>query len=313
MSTLAATLPRLFSLGQELDTSSACFGMLQSSMDLIDDAEALRARMDEDGYLYLPGYLNRDDVLEARDEIASRLEAQGHLDPNFPCHELVARRDSHSNFQPELTNDNAPLRKVLYDGPMMKFYARFFGATQENPVRHFDFTWFRTVAPGMSTAPHMDIVYMGRGTHNLLTAWTPIGDVTLEMGGLMVLEKSHRHERLNNNYGQKDVDKFCSNKRGESYTGMGGGGNISSGGWLSKNPVKLRENLGGRWLTGEYSAGDLLTFKMNTIHAGIDNQSNRIRLSSDSRYQLSSEPVDERWVGENPIAHGPNAKRGMIC
>ena len=28
-----------------------------------------------------------------------------------------------------------------------------------------------------------------------------------------------------------------------------------------------------------------------------------IRLSSDTRCQLASEPVDERWIGENPIAH----------
>ena len=94
---------------------------------------------------------------------------------------------------------------------------------------------------------------------------------------------------------------------------MGGGGNISYGGWLSQNPVKLRANLGGRWLTAQYRAGDLLTFTMKTIHAGIDNASDRIRLSSDSRYQLASEAIDERWIGENPIAHGPEGKRGMIC
>ena len=313
MSTLTAAPARLFSLGHELDTSPEAFGELQSSMDLIDDIEALRTRLNDNGYLFLPGYLNREEVLEARDEIAARLEAKDWLDPNYPREELVARVGSAFAFAPELTINNAPLMKVLYDGPMMDFYARIFGATKDNPVRHFDYTWFRAVAPGQSTAPHMDIVYMGRGTHNLLTAWTPIGDVPLEVGGLMILEKSHLHERLNKNYGQKDVDKFCTNRRVEDYTGMGGGGNISSGGWLSKNPAKLREHLGGRWLTAEYSAGDLITFKMNTIHAGIDNQSNRIRLSSDSRYQLASEPVDERWIGENPIAHGPAGKRGMIC
>ncbi len=59
--------------------------------------------------------------------------------------------------------------------------------------------------------------------------------------------------------------------------------------------------------------GDLLTFRMNTVHASLDNRSDRIRLSTDTRYQLASEPVDERWVGENPIAHGPAGRRGMIC
>ena len=47
---------------------------------------------------------------------------------------------------------------------------------------------------------------------------------------------------------------------------------------------------------------------MDTVHAALDNLSevNRCRLSSDSRYQLASEPADERWNGHNPIAHGPD-------
>ena len=309
MNSLPAVMPHLTSLHHPLDTSPEAFGELESSMDVIDDIHALRERMDEQGYLYLPGYLNRDEVLAARHEIVLRLENGGWLDSDYPREDLVARKNAPISFSPDLASNNAPLMKVLYHGPMMEFYARLFGAS----IRHFDYTWFRAVPPGVGTAPHMDIVYMGRGTHNLLTAWTPIGDVSLVMGGLMILEKSHLHERLNNHYGLKDVDQFCSNKKGENYEGMGGGGNIRNGGSLSDKPHKLRENLGGRWLTREYSAGDLLTFKINTIHASLDNQSNRIRLSSDSRYQKASEPTDERWIGENPIAHGPKAKRGMIC
>ena len=84
-------------------------------------------------------------------------------------------------------------------------------------------------------------------------------------------------------------------------------------GRLSSNPVTLREKLGGRWLTADFKAGDLLTFGMATVHASLDNQSDRLRLSSDSRYQLASEPADERWIGANPIAHGPDGKKGKVC
>jgi hypothetical protein len=48
------------------------------------------------------------------------------------------------------------------------------------------------------------------------------------------------------------------NRVGEGYTKIGGGGNIAPGGWLSKNPFKLRQNLGGRWLTTYFRAGDML-------------------------------------------------------
>ncbi|MDQ3815773.1 MAG: phytanoyl-CoA dioxygenase family protein, partial [Armatimonadota bacterium] len=212
-------------------------------------------------------------------------------------------------FKPDLALDNPPLMQVLYAGRMMEFYTRFLGGQ----VRHFDYTWFRAVGPGKGTPPHCDIVYMGRGTTNLYTAWTPLGDIPLDIGGLMILEGSHLHDRLRHGYGRKDVDAYCTNRRGEDYTAMGGGGNITLGGWLSKNPVVLRERLGGRWLTAEFRAGDLLTFTMYIVHASIDNGSNRIRLSSDSRYQLASEPVDERWIGDNPIGHGAAGKRGRIC
>jgi hypothetical protein len=52
---------------------------------------------------------------------------------------------------------------------------------------------------------------------------------------------------------------------------------------------------------------------MDTIHGSIDNTTRRIRLSTDTRYQRSDEPVDERWVGANPIGHGPDSKLGRIC
>jgi len=71
--------------------------------------------------------------------------------------------------------------------------------------------------------------------------------------------------------------------------------------------------VGGRWLTSQYRAGDLLVFSMYTVHASLDNHSDRIRLSSDTRYQLASEPIDERWIGEAPSAHGRASKRGRIC
>ena len=62
-----------------------------------------------------------------------------------------------------------------------------------------------------------------------------------------------------------------------------------------------------------FRAGDLLTFPMHTVHASLDNPTELIRLSSDSRYQPASEPADERWVGEKPIGHSLAGKHGRIC
>jgi hypothetical protein len=307
---ISTAFSRLLASGQELDTSEDKFGFLRDSNDVLHDNETLRERMAEDGYIFLPRYLNRDEVLAARTEMLQRLAREGHLDARFSLDEAVAAPSSEIKFHPDLAKGNEPLMRVLYSGAMIAFYEKLFGES----VRHYDFTWVRAVSPGVGTQPHCDHVYMGRGTDRLFTSWTPLGDVPLEMGGLMILENSHHCERLRENYCRKDVDAFCTNRRDENFQEMGGGGNIRSHGWLSNRPATLRDRLGGRWLTAEhFRAGDLLAFSTFIVHASLDNQTDKIRLSSDSRYQRASEPADERWIGANPIGHGPNAKRGMIC
>ena len=46
--------------------------------------------------------------------------------------------------------------------------------------------------------------------------------------------------------------------------------------------------------------GDALIFGMYTMHGSLSNTTGRFRLSCDTRYQRADEPVDERWIGENP-------------
>ena len=286
-----------------------CFGELECSASLIEKPEALQERMREDGYLFIRGFFRREDVLAARRTVVTRLAACGMLEPGTDPMQAVARREKHRNSPHDLAKDNAELDSLLYRGRIMDFYRRLF----MEEVRHFDFTWFRAVLPGHGTKPHCDVVYMGRGTRDrLYTAWVPIGDVPLEVGGLMILEGSHKQQERLRAYLDLDVDAYCTNGRHAEE--------IESGrlmwernGTLSNNPVSLREKLGGRWLTTAFRAGDLLTFPMQTVHASLDNPSDRVRLSSDSRYQPASEPADERWVGENPVGHSTAGKRGRIC
>jgi len=144
-----------------------------------------------------------------------------------------------------------------------------------------------------------------------MTCWIPYGDVSFELGGLMILEDSHKKSDRLRSYLDRDVDEFCENRpdhvekaKSEKWVFSGS---------LSHNPPVLRDSLGGRWLTTEYRAGDILTFGMNLVHASLDNRTDRIRLSTDSRYQKASEPIDERWIGPNPPGHTVAGKRGRIC
>lgn len=303
------SFPRLVSAGKAIDTSPERFGKLRESIDVIDDVDALRGRMQEDGYLFLPGYLDRDLVFEARQVIVDRLAEEGSLAPGAPPMDAVARNGADFKYREDLADDNEPLHQLLYTGRMIDFYERFLGGA----VRHFDYTWLRAVTPGKGTPPHGDSVFMNRGTPNLYTAWVPHGDISYDLGGLIVLEKSHRLDEIKNTYGQRDVDTYCEN---EPDAELYAAGKKSWDGALSDNPFELQEQLGLRWLTTEFKAGDLLTFTMYTLHASLDNQSDRVRLSSDSRYQLASEPVDERWVGElrrTATERRAAGRRGRIC
>lgn len=296
----------LSSLGYELDCRSEAFGYLRDSSDLLSKPDELRLRMQEDGYLYLRGLLNSQEVWQARQEIATRLAAENSLAADSPVLDCIAKPGLKMSFRPDLALISPALKKLLYSGRMIKFFQVFLGGK----VRPFDYTWLRAVAPGKGTYPHCDIVYMGRGTDKLYTVWTPLGDISWELGGLMIWENSHRLENIKNSYGRKDVDSYCANRKTAHLY-------ASNQKWwdgaLSKNPVSLRKKYGGRWLSAEFQAGDVLIFGMYTIHASLDNHSCSIRLSSDSRYQLASESVDERWVGTDPIGHSVAGKRGRIC
>jgi hypothetical protein len=300
-------VPEMYSCGHRLDDEDNKLGLLTSTNKGSDQVGALRERMSEDGYLFLRGYLDRAEVLAARRHVLEQLSAEGQLDTLAPLMEGVPKQGTKLFFQPELAQkNNPPLQQLLYDpqGRLMQFFSSFLGGQ----VRHFDFTWLRCISPGPGTPSHCDIVYMGRGTRNLYTAWVPLGDVDFMMGGLMILEGSHKHKGLKNTYGKRDVDTYCSNKPDDPDRTANG-----LNGWLSDNPNKIRQSLGGRWLTSEYETGDVVIFCMDIVHGGMDNRSQRLRISSDSRYQLASEPADDRWIGENPPGHSSAGKRGRIC
>jgi hypothetical protein len=299
----------LTSSGHALDLSESSFGELRDSSWIAGDHAALRGRMEEDGYLYIRGFFERDEVLAARRSILEQAEADGLLEPGADLMDGIPRTDARGTaFHPEYAN-TPEVHAVLYGERLLDFYRGHFG----EEVRHYDFTWLRYMGKGDGTKPHCDVVYMGRGEREQLrTAWIPMGDASLSLGGLMILEGSHlQHERIRH-YLERDVDTYCTNGRHAPE--------IESGkkawewdGVLSTDPVSLREKLGGRWLTTEFTAGDLLTFTVHTVHASIDNRLNRLRISTDSRYQPASKPADERWIGRDPVGHGLAGKRGRIC
>lgn len=308
MSTLAPAIPQLYSYGHALDMDDDKVGLLRDSSDAATDFEELRRRFDEDGYLYMKGYLGRDNVLKARASLTDRLAGLGLLHPDHPTIDGIAAPDYKNGFHPELTDGNEVVKNLLYGDRLANFYRQFYA----EDVRHYDFTWLRAIGPGKGTNPHCDLPYMGRGTHRHMTCWVPYGDISFDLGGLVILEGSNRRMDLLENYVYRDVDAFCANKPEQTARAKDGGWTFT--GTLSHNPPSVRNKFGGRWLSTEFEAGDFITFGMFLVHASLDNRtSDRLRISSDCRYQRASEPIDERWVGAKPPGHSTAGKRGRIC
>lgn len=293
------TSSALTSSGHPLDLSASTFGELRSSAGRLSDTDALRANLAEDGYLYLPGFFDRDEIHTARDEFLRRLRDKGALHPDFPDGEGVASTEPVTVSQSMAIRGNEAVRKIVFSRALTGFYERLLGG----PVRAYDHIWVRLIRPGKGTAPHCDLPYMGRGTSQVMTAWIPYRDISLELGGLIMLEKSHLQADRIRKYLNSDADTFCVNRN--AYRHMPSN--------LSSNPVSLREKFGGRWLTTEFRAGDLLTFGMTFIHASLDNQTAAYRLSTDTRYQLASEPIDERWIGAETHEWAAKNRVNQIC
>ena len=158
-------------LGEPMDAGPEALGELRRSGEIARDPEAQRRRLAEDGYLFLPGLLRRGEVLEARREVLRRLASRGVVDDaGHPLMDGVVLPGADLGNAHDLARENAPLDRVLYDGPMIAFYEGLLGG----PVRHFDYTWFRAKMPGPAvTQPHYDIVFMGprdEGPADLLDA-----------------------------------------------------------------------------------------------------------------------------------------------
>lgn len=274
--------------GYPLNTASDACGALRVSTDILDDGEALRARMESEGYLFFPGLLPREDVLTARREILLKYAAIGELDPTAPVMDAIYCKDSavdRVNLRAfsESVRSGLAYEHVVLHPKLLAFYKNFL----EGEPRPFDMRWPRFARPGEGCGFHYDGPYMPNGTDRLFSSWIPLGDIPQIEGGLIILEPTTQQKKLLSGYASMDADKDKLE-------------------WIGLDPEKLRNRFGGRWLGADYQAGDVLCFTMHTLHGALDNNSpiGRCRLSSDTRYQRADEPFDQRWNGEVIEAHG---------
>jgi ectoine hydroxylase-related dioxygenase (phytanoyl-CoA dioxygenase family) len=282
----------LSSNGYKLETTPDRLGWLTPS-DPHAPVTLLRAQFQEQGYLWLRGILDRAEVLEFRGRYFAAFEATGLLAPGSDPQDGIFSGGDYDKEAAHRILVEA-VRWAAYEAfclsrPIIAFYEAFWSA----PVLLHKRKLIRYTRPSESaaTGAHYDQIYLRGGTDQFCSSWLPIGDVPVEMGGLLYLEGSHELGRQIEAERIARVAGLPADDRISAYVGA------QENGWLGQDLAAIARQTGKRWLVGDFAAGDMLVHSPYIIHASTTNEdtSGRMRLSTDIRYQRVSDPADRRW------------------
>jgi ectoine hydroxylase-related dioxygenase (phytanoyl-CoA dioxygenase family) len=283
----------LVSNGYTLSTSPDRLGWLiptDPSMPVSD----LWLRFRANGYLWLKGIFDQDEVLDFRRRFFQAFKDTGLLKPGTDTAEGIysgggERRGDVRKLVMQIVRW-AAYEQFCLSRPIVDFYERFLGG----PVYLHKRKLIRFTRPGdpNSTGAHYDLTYLRAGTDRVYTSWIPIGDIPAEMGGLLYLEGSDAWGReMEAEFAARNAD-LSPVERISAYNK-----NMSETGWLTKDLPSLARRLDTRWLMADYEAGDMVVHSAYMIHAAPMNacDDGRMRLSTDIRYQLVTDAIDQRW------------------
>lgn len=184
----------------------------KSSPDL--PLDEIRRRYNEDGYIFLKGLLPREDVLRAREEYFKMLSPSGVLKPGTQPVEGIFDPEKDAADFPGIGagaagangRPGAETAQKFVDLALEAHYADWYKETFcKHPVLKSFIArmtgWgdntlgirrslLRNNTPGnKAIGVHYDQIFLRHGEPTSVTAWIPVGDISLAGGGLMYLEK----------------------------------------------------------------------------------------------------------------------------
>lgn len=242
---------------------------LRESNDILNNPEALRARMDEEGYLFFRQLQDPDKLWELRRQMLHKMKPwlvegtdpfDGIADVTKQCTEgdLGYTDVYHEVYKLELFHKSAHWPEVL--GTVEKIIGR---PTIPHPHKVARL-WFPKFLDH-TTPTHQDFVHF-QGNFNTYTAWAPVGNCPIELGGLALLPGSHKVNRVLDH-------KFSL-----------GAGSLAVD----------TDDFDVAWHTTNYEIGDTLIFPALTVHKALPNYTeDKLRVSLDNRYQAIEDTMSE--------------------
>lgn len=279
--------------------------------------DELQSRYQQDGYLFLRGLIPRPDVLKAREQYFTFLSPTSILAPStspvdgiydiskpiskfpgigagavggngHPGEEAATFVDLALKAHAEKWYTDFCQHPALFD-----FVKRFTG--WGNDTLAFRRTLLRNNIPGTKAiGVHYDQIFLRHGEDISVTAWVPMGDISVEGGGLIYLKDG---TSLGKSFEQDFTAKAASTGLSETEAKSAFNQNMMGTGLLDEGPTRFGNAHNRRWLVSDYEAGDVVLHNPYTIHASTVNHdpNHIIRLATDLRFVDSSKPWDTRW------------------
>ena len=239
-------------------------GRLVESNEYLDNSSKLAAILDDQGYLFFRGVLDRAEVDRVKNDMVSVLQGQGLVklgqrEPLWSGKDLESLQD----------DDLYALESygALCEGSAKKVADKVFGGS----AFMFKGPTLRYSLPSDAahvTPAHQDYFFI-RANDEFRTLWMPLMEIDESVGGLVVAAGSHK-SGLRDHVERDDVFSYVLKGRKQKGVAL--------------------EDIAPPWLTTDYKPGDLLMFHSLTLHWALPNTSDRIRLSIDTRAQPASTP-----------------------
>ncbi len=235
---------------------------------LIDDPQALRHQIEEDGFGFFRGLIPAEPILSLRRTILEMFKRRGWIlegselmdgivDPCIKEVTCYASNGVDKQAYQELYRVEA-FHRLAHHPAIVGLLTKLFG----EPVFVHPRNIARLMAPHPDAPPtpaHQDFIYV-QGSQSAYTCWFPVGDCPRDLGGLTLLAGSNKREILK----------------------------VRDAGGAGHRTVILDDSIG-TWTEGNLKVGDALIFHSKTVHKSLLNKTaNRIRLSVDYRYQPQS-------------------------
>jgi ectoine hydroxylase-related dioxygenase (phytanoyl-CoA dioxygenase family) len=251
------------------------------SNDCQDDAEELRRRLADEGYLFFKKLQNPDKLRALRKDmtrifydsgwlVAGTDPMDGIADPARRCTEgdLEYNEVYHRIYRLE------SFHRLPHESELTSVVERIMGRPAIALPGKKARIWFPKFTEH-TTPTHQDFVHY-QGTFDALTCWSPVGDCPIELGPLAVMPGSHKTKKVLNH-----------------HFSLGAGGLIIR----VKEVVDEFPELNVPWHTTNFEMGDMLFFPALTIHKAMPNKTeDRLRISLDNRYEGEGDDIAQHML-----------------